>query len=75
MATSDLEGSKWHRWDPHIHAPGTSLNDQYLGPDPWGDFLARVEASEPPVRALGITDYYSVTVGTGIFVPVLRPRD
>jgi hypothetical protein len=23
-------GSVWHRWDPHIHAPGTIVNDQYL---------------------------------------------
>lgn len=24
-----LRGSEWRRWDPHIHAPGTVLNDQY----------------------------------------------
>lgn len=26
-------GSLWHRWDPHIHTPGTALNDQYTGSD------------------------------------------
>lgn len=50
-------GSTWHRWDPHIHTPGTALNDQYRGPDPWEVFLAKIENSEPPIRALGVTDY------------------
>ena len=53
-------GSIWHRWDPHIHTPGTILADQYKGTDPWNDFLRRIEASEPRIRALGITDYFSV---------------
>ncbi|MBG6190509.1 energy-coupling factor transporter ATP-binding protein EcfA2 [Arthrobacter sp. CAN_A212] len=35
------------------------LNDEY-GPDAWPDYFDRLEASEPPIRALGITDYYSV---------------
>jgi hypothetical protein len=52
-------GSKWHRWDPHLHAPGTILNDQYGGTDPWNDFLLKIEAADPPIRALGVTDYYS----------------
>lgn len=52
-------GSQWHRWDPHIHAPGTILSDQYPANDGWEQFLSRIEASDPPVRALGITDYYS----------------
>jgi hypothetical protein len=53
---------KWHRWDPHLHAPGTILNDQYSGADGSAQFLDRIEASDPPIRALGITDYYSVDV-------------
>lgn len=53
-------GSMWHRWDPHIHAPGTALNDQYKGADPWNDFLTRVENSDPPIRVLGITDYFGI---------------
>lgn len=53
-------GSMWHRWDPHIHAPGTILNDGYGGSDPWEGFLTRIEASEPPIRVLGITDYCSI---------------
>ncbi|GAA0568086.1 TrlF family AAA-like ATPase [Halomonas salifodinae] len=58
----DPGGSKWHRWDPHIHAPGTVFNNQYRGDDAWEQFLTRVETSSPRIRALGITDYYSVDV-------------
>lgn len=57
----DVRGSRWRRWDPHIHAPGTVLNNQY-GPDGWDQFFERVEASDPPIRALGVTDYYSIDV-------------
>jgi hypothetical protein len=35
-------GSVWHRWDPHVHTPGTALNDQYKGDDPWDTFLMRI---------------------------------
>jgi len=32
-------GSEWRRWEPHIHAPGTILNNQFGGSDPWGSYL------------------------------------
>lgn len=59
-AINNLQGSVWHRWDPHIHVPGTLLNDGYHGANPFEDFLVRIESSEPRIRALGITDYLSV---------------
>ncbi|WP_413714891.1 TrlF family AAA-like ATPase [Sphingobium sp. B2D3C] len=59
MAGAVERGSLWHRWDPHIHTPGTILSDQYPANDGWEQFLSRIEASNPPVRVLGITDYYS----------------
>jgi hypothetical protein len=52
----------WHRWEPHIHAPGTVLNDQFKGADPWGDYLTALESRTPVIRALGITDYYSLSL-------------
>ncbi len=58
--SEDPRGSIWHRWDPHIHAPGTLLNDQYKGSDPWHDFLHRIESADPSIGAIGITDYYSI---------------
>lgn len=53
-------GSVWARWDPHIHTPDTVLNNQFAGADPWNAFLVKVEKSDPPIRALGITDYLSI---------------
>lgn len=51
-------GSIWRRWDPHIHAPGTTLNDQFGGADAWETYLSAVERSEPTIEGLGVTDYY-----------------
>ncbi|WP_276366153.1 TrlF family AAA-like ATPase [Chryseolinea sp. H1M3-3] len=56
--TQNPRGSIWHRWEPHIHAPGTVLNNQFNGDDPWEDFLTKIENSNPRIRALGVTDYY-----------------
>lgn len=51
-------GSKWRRWDPHIHAPGTVLNDQFSGTNPWETYLTSLESSLPGIEAIGITDYF-----------------
>ena len=48
-------GSEWHRWDPHLHTPGTLLNNQYG--NAWDGFLTAIETASPSVGALGITDY------------------
>lgn len=58
--TESARGSVWHRWDPHIHTPGTALNDQYIGQAAWSTFLDAVELADPPIRALGVTDYFSI---------------
>ena len=62
MATDSLRsnprGSVWHRWDPHLHAPGTLLTDQFKGD--WEAYLRKVETSFPPIRALGVTDYFCI---------------
>src|SRR5450432_495770 len=51
-------GSEWRRWEPHIHAPGTLLNDQFSGVDPWGNYLPTLETLAPQIEAIGVTDYY-----------------
>ena len=51
-------GSEWRRWEPHIHAPGTVLNNQFGGGDPWEGYLARLEATAPQIEAVAVTDYY-----------------
>jgi len=53
-------GSQWVRWEPHIHAPGTLLNDQFNGDNPLEGYLQKIEATDPVIKALGVTDYYSL---------------
>lgn len=49
---------KWHRCEPHIHAPGTILNNQFGAGDPWGVYLATLESLAPKIEAIAVTDYY-----------------
>jgi len=51
-------GLEWRRWEPHIHAPGTILNNQFGGSDPWGSYLTTLEGLTPKVEAIAVTDYY-----------------
>ena len=51
-------GSEWRRWEPHIHAPGTVMNDQFFGPTAWHDYLSALEEATPTIEAIAVTDYY-----------------
>jgi len=51
-------GSEWRRWEPHIHAPGTLLNNQFGGGDPWANYFSTLEGVAPRIEAIGVTDYY-----------------
>lgn len=52
-------GSEWRKWDLHVHAPGTRLNNQYGKPseDTWERFCSYLEESD--VAVIGITDYFT----------------
>src|SRR5580704_14855776 len=63
-------GSEWHRWEPHIHASGTVLNNQFGGGDAWTKYLTTLEGLTPKVEAIGVTDYYV----TDSYEEVLRQR-
>lgn len=63
-------GSQWKRWEPHIHAPGTILNNQFKGDDPWAEYLNALEKLTPKVEALAVTDYYL----TDTYEEVLRRK-
>lgn len=52
-------GSEWRRWDPHLHAPGTLLTDQFNGD--WESYLTRIEKATPTVEVLGVTDYFCIS--------------
>jgi ABC-type lipoprotein export system ATPase subunit len=58
MMTRNPVGSIWHRWDPHLHAPGTLLNDQFGGN--WETYLETIEKATPSIAALGVTDYFCI---------------
>lgn len=65
-------GSEWHRWEPHIHAPGTVLNDQFGDDDEaWDEYLTKLEASNPKIEVIGVTDYYL----TDTYEKLLRYQD
>ena len=52
-------GSLWRKWDLHVHAPGTKLNDNYEDSDEgWKEFCQVLADSD--VEAFGITDYFSL---------------
>lgn len=47
-------GSEWHRWEPHIHAPGTILNNQFGTGDPWSVYLTTLEGATPNIEAIAV---------------------
>ncbi|MEX0730113.1 MAG: hypothetical protein WED00_10890 [Aquisalimonadaceae bacterium] len=52
-------GSEWRKWDLHLHAPGTKLNDQFKtadGANAWDVYCRKLHDSD--VQAFGITDYF-----------------
>lgn len=63
-------GSQWLRWEPHIHAPGTILNNQFGGGDPWEAYLTSLESCSPAIGAIAVTDYYV----TDTYEEVLRRK-
>ncbi len=50
-------GSEWKRWEPHIHTPGTILNNQFGGGNPWETYLTTLEGISPKIETIAVTDY------------------
>lgn len=63
-------GSEWRRWEPHIHAPGTVMNNQFSGPTAWTDYLTALESAAPVIEAIAVTDHYV----TDTYEEVLRHK-
>lgn len=63
-------GSEWRRWEPHIHAPGTAMNNQFTGPTAWDEYLSALERATPLIEAIAVTDYYV----TDTYEEVLRRK-
>lgn len=63
------KGSEWHKWDLHVHTPGTRLNDGYkisrqsdednatAESRKWDKFCEIIHDSD--VKVFGITDYFT----------------
>lgn len=64
-------GSEWRRWEPHIHAPGTVMNNQFKGPNAWDEYLTTLETATPSIEAIAVTDYYVVDT----YLEVLKQRN
>lgn len=65
-------GSVWRRWEPHIHTPGTILNDQFDGSNVWDEYLTRIEQAAPEVQALGVAVRRNVRERTHEAHPIPR---
>ena len=63
-------GAEWRRWEPHIHAPGTVMNNQFKGPNAWDEYLSALENATPRIEAIAVTDYYV----TDTYEEVLRHK-
>lgn len=63
-------GAEWRRWEPHIHAPGTLMNNQFKGLNAWDEYLTALEQATPRIEAIAVTDYYV----TDTYEEVLRHK-
>jgi len=54
-------GSEWRKWDLHVHTKGTNKNDNFTSSD-FEAFCVTLfkKALEKDIRAIGITDYFSI---------------
>lgn len=53
-------GSRWRKWDLHLHTPETLKEDNYSGNTPeekWGSFCTDINTNEAEISVVGITDY------------------
>ena len=61
MVNKHSRGSEWRKWDFHVHAPGTRLNDQYISKDGRPEleqFCQIIHNSD--VSVVAIADYFSL---------------
>jgi hypothetical protein len=49
-------GPEWRRWEPHIHALGTVMNDRFGGPNASHDHLTAPAQAIPILEAIAVAD-------------------
>lgn len=72
MVANFKPGSRWRRWDLHIHTPDTKLANGFEAKtgDVWDSYLDALEASK--VQVFGLTDYFCCD---NYFLAVEKYRD
>lgn len=53
-------GSRWRKWDLHLHTPETLKEDNYSGTTPeekWTGFCNDINTNEAEISVVGVTDY------------------
>jgi predicted metal-dependent phosphoesterase TrpH len=59
MVNKNPRGSEWRKWDLHVHAPGTRLNDQYVLTDERHELEQFCQIiHESDVSVVAIADYF-----------------
>ena len=53
MASLYPRGSEWRRWDLHVHAPGTALNDNFGGD--WDGYVKAVQFADSSIEVVGVS--------------------
>lgn len=58
VLAADPWGSRWRRWDPHVHLSGTSAADDF-GTMTVAVTLEALATRTPSIEVIGVTDYLS----------------
>ncbi len=56
------DGSRWRKWDLHLHTPNTTLNNQFIGSDRnlvWAEYYEAL-SSDSNICTIGVTDYFGM---------------
>ena len=53
-------GSKWNKWDLHVHTPASVVNSYSTGDEiqTWEKYIGELEQLPSEIKVLGINDYF-----------------
>lgn len=56
---NDKRGSKWRKWDLHVHTPASLVQNfrAQNAEDVWETYIRDLEGLPPEIQVLGINDY------------------
>jgi len=61
MGKNHIDGSKWSKWDLHVHTPA-SLQQSYGGDtkEAWDKFISDIRALPEEFKVIGVSDYFFI---------------